>query len=42
MDGAISAQTVTYDFERLMKAEGDTEVKKVKCSEFASAVINKM
>jgi hypothetical protein len=24
MDGAISAKTVTYDFERLMKAEGDT------------------
>ncbi len=22
MDGAISAKTVTYDFERLMKAEG--------------------
>jgi isocitrate dehydrogenase len=42
MDGAISAKTVTYDFERLMKAEGDTQVKKVKCSEFADAVIGKM
>ncbi len=39
MDGAISAKTVTYDFERLMKAEGDTQVKKVKCSEFGDAVI---
>jgi isocitrate dehydrogenase len=42
MDGAISAKTVTYDFERLMKAEGDTQVKKVKCSEFADAVIKAM
>ncbi|NUQ68533.1 MAG: isocitrate dehydrogenase (NADP(+)) [Phycisphaerales bacterium] len=42
MDGAISAKTVTYDFERLMKAEGDASVKKVKCSEFADAVIKHM
>jgi len=42
MDGAISAKTVTYDFERLMKAEGDTEVKKVKCSEFGEAVVKHM
>ena len=42
MDGAISAKTVTYDFERLMKAEGDTAVKKVKCSEFADAIIKHM
>ena len=42
MDGAISAKTVTYDFERLMKAEGDTNVKKVKCSEFATEVIKHM
>ncbi|MBX3366902.1 MAG: isocitrate dehydrogenase (NADP(+)) [Phycisphaeraceae bacterium] len=42
MDGAISAKTVTYDFERLMKAEGDTTVKKVKCSEFADAIIKHM
>ncbi len=42
MDGAISAKTVTYDFERLMKAEGDTSVKKVKCSEFATEVIRHM
>ncbi len=42
MDGAISAKTVTYDFERLMKAEGDTSVKKLKCSEFGDAVIKHM
>ncbi|MBL8990764.1 MAG: NADP-dependent isocitrate dehydrogenase [Phycisphaerae bacterium] len=42
MDGAITAKTVTYDFERLMKAEGDTQVSKVKCSEFAEAVVGKM
>jgi len=42
MDGAISAKTVTYDFERLMKAEGDSTVRKVKCSEFADAVIKHM
>ena len=42
MDGAIQAKTVTYDFERLMKAEGDATVKKVKCSEFADAVIEHM
>jgi isocitrate dehydrogenase len=42
MDGAIGAKTVTYDFERLMKAEGDTSVKKVKCSEFAGEIIRHM
>ncbi len=42
MDGAISAKTVTYDFERLMKAEGDAQVKKVKCSEFADAIVKHM
>ncbi len=42
MDGAISAKTVTYDFHRLMAAEGDTAAKKVKCSEFADAVIKHM
>jgi isocitrate dehydrogenase len=42
MDGAISAKTVTYDFERLMKAEGEAGVTKVKCSEFADAVIKHM
>ena len=42
MDGAIGAKTVTYDFERLMKAEGDTSVKKLKCSEFGDAIIKHM
>lgn len=42
MDGAIGAKTVTYDFERLLRAEGDTSVKKVKCSEFGEAVVRHM
>lgn len=37
MDGAIGAKTVTYDFARLMEG-----AKEVKCSEFASAVIEHM
>jgi len=37
MEGAISAQTVTYDFERLM--DGATLLK---CSEFGQAIINHM
>ena len=37
MDGAIGAGTVTYDFARLMKG-----AKEVKCSEFATAIIEKM
>jgi isocitrate dehydrogenase len=37
MDGAITAKTVTYDFHRMM--EGAT---KLKCSEFASAIISHM
>ena len=37
MDGAINAETVTYDFAWLMEG-----AKEVKCSEFGSAVIAKM
>ena len=37
MDGAISARTVTYDFERLM-----SNAKLLNCSEFASAIIEHM
>ena len=37
MEGAISAQTVTYDFERLM--EGATLLK---CSEFGQAIVEHM
>src|SRR3954465_13641335 len=39
MDGAIAAKTVTYDFARLMTAEGEQGVKEVKCSEFGDAII---
>jgi len=41
MDGAIQAKTVTYDFARLIRAEGG-DVKEIKCSEFGSAVIEHM
>ncbi len=37
LNAAISAKTVTYDFERLMQG-----AKKVKCSEFASEMIKHM
>jgi isocitrate dehydrogenase len=37
VDGAIAAKTVTYDFARLMEG-----AKEVKCSEFGSAMIEKM
>ncbi len=37
LEAAIGAKTVTYDFERQM-----TGAKKVKCSEFASEMINHM
>ena len=37
MDGAIGAKTVTYDFERLME-----DATKLKCSEFADAIISNM
>src|SRR4051812_19907543 len=39
MDGAIAAKTVTYDFARLMVAEGEKGVKEVKCSEFGEAIV---
>jgi isocitrate dehydrogenase len=41
MDGAICAKTVTYDFERLMRAEG-MAAKLLKCSEFGQAVVEHM
>ena len=37
MEGAISAKTVTYDFERLMD-----DATLLKCSEFGDAIINHM
>jgi len=39
MDGAIAAKTVTYDFARLMVAEGEKGVKELKCSGFGDAII---
>ena len=39
MDGAIAAKTVTYDFARLMTAEGEKGVTEVKCSGFGDAII---
>src|SRR5215469_3284509 len=42
MDRAISAKTVTYDFARLMKQEGQAGVTEVKCSEFGQAIIKHM
>ena len=42
MDKAIQAKHVTYDFARLMTAEGQSGVKEVKCSEFADEMIQRM
>ncbi len=42
IEGAISSHTVTYDFARLMRAEGIQDVKEVKCSEFGEAIIANM
>ena len=39
--GAIGAKEVTYDFERLMRAEG-IQAKLLKCSEFGEAIIRHM
>ena len=41
MDGAIAAKTVTYDFARLMKAEGLNPTE-LKCSQFGDAIIKAM
>jgi len=41
MDAAIGAREVTYDFERLMRAEG-VEARLLKCSQFGQAVIKHM
>ncbi len=42
IEAAIGARTVTYDFARLMKQEGQSGVKEVKCSEFGQAIIQHM
>ncbi len=41
MAGAIGAREVTYDFERLMRAEG-IDAKLLRCSEFGDALISHM
>ncbi|HOW73983.1 MAG TPA: NADP-dependent isocitrate dehydrogenase [Phycisphaerae bacterium] len=41
VDGAIAARTVTYDFHRLMVAEG-VPAKLLKCSEFGEAIVQHM
>lgn len=38
----IGQHTVTYDFARLMRADGITDVVELKCSEFADALIRNM
>ncbi len=42
MDGAIGAHRVTYDFARLMKAEGVADVAELKCSQFGDEIIKHM
>ncbi|MBI3183106.1 MAG: NADP-dependent isocitrate dehydrogenase [Myxococcales bacterium] len=42
MDRAIAQKTVTYDFARLMRQEGQGGVTEVKCSEFGQAIIKNM
>ncbi|HYO54249.1 NADP-dependent isocitrate dehydrogenase [Archangium sp.] len=42
MDKAITSKTVTYDFARLMRQEGQGNVTEVKCSEFGQAIIKNM
>jgi isocitrate dehydrogenase len=41
LERAIAARTVTYDFHRLMKAEGQ-EATLLKCSEFGEAIVKNM
>ena len=42
MAKTIEAGTVTYDFARLMKEEGRTDVREIKCSEFGTEIIKNM
>jgi isocitrate dehydrogenase len=39
---SIAAHTVTYDFARLMRGAGMSDVKELKCSEFGDAIIKNM
>ena len=38
----IGMKKVTYDFARLMKAEGEVDIKELKCSEFADELIRNL
>ncbi len=42
MEGALAAHRVTYDFARLMRAEGVGDVEEVRCSAFGDEVIRRM
>ncbi len=42
LNGAIGSRRVTYDFARLMRQEGQSNVQEVKCSEFGREVIARM
>jgi isocitrate dehydrogenase len=42
LERTIEQKRVTYDFARLLRAEGSTDVKELKCSEFATAVVENM
>ncbi len=42
LDGAIGAHRVTYDFARLMKAEGVADTVELKCSQFGDEIIEHM
>jgi len=39
---AIAARTVTYDFHRMMVAEGHKDARLLKCSEFGEAIVKHM
>ncbi len=40
LETSIAKKTVTYDFARLMKAEGVKDLKEVKGSEFADPIVD--
>jgi isocitrate dehydrogenase len=42
LEKAIAAGTVTYDLARLMREEGRSDVREVKCSEFGTEIIKAM
>lgn len=42
MSKTIANGTVTYDFARLMREEGRTDVKEIKCSEYGTEIIRNM